>query len=702
MKTLKRMQPNNIICSVERNVPMKRLLTVLLVITMLFSLAVPAIAEGNERPGARWIDSGIYGAFEGRSEIRPQDDFAAAVNREWAETVRIPEGASNVSARTEQTENYNQAKLAVLKGEKKDDPDVTSLQHFYTLLLDWDARNKAGLEPIKPYAEDLMSVSSIEEMTRYYADPDRNIFGTPMVTDELVPDPDDALTSMLDIMEVVTLVNTPDDFRSEAEESAGLTAKRRTAEYMLKRLGYAEEEAKAIFDRAKEFESKLLPFAQAQEKDATGDPTIMLSVADFENRYQHFPLAAIYRGLGYDIKGRVCLRCSGTLDGIEANYTDENLENVKAWTLVNTLLAFTNYFDRETYETAAKFQEPLTGTGDVKNDDTYALEVMDAVVPTLMDQMYVNYCFDKEIKPQVAELTRMMIDAYRDMIREEDWLDDATKAGAIEKLDHFKMNICYPDKLPEIGTVTIGTAEEGETVFSAILKGRKFLNQVEATALTWKNDGTYWRYDNYYSTLTACYIAEENSINIYAGICGGDYYDPDWPLEKKLGGLCMIVGHEITHAFDTKGSQYDKDGNKKNWWTEEDRKAFQERVDRLVAFYSDLVPMPQISDQTYGEDGAMRIKSEAIADLGSLKCLLSIAKKQEHFDYDLFFRQIAVIQKQARYEAAERNYVATNEHPVEAYRCNIPVQNYDEFLETYGIKEGDGMYLAPEDRIRVW
>ena len=656
MKTLKRMQPNNIICSVERNVPMKKLLTVLLVITMLFSLAVPAIAEGNERPGSRWIDSGIYGAFEGRSEIRPQDDFAAAVNREWAETVRIPEGASNVSARTEQTDNYNQAKLAVLKGEKKDDPDVTSLQHFYTLLLDWDARNKAGLEPIKPYAEDLMSASSIEEMTRYYADPDRNIFGTPMVTDELVPDPDDALTSMLDITEVVTLVNTPDDFRSEAEESAGLTAKRRTAEYMLKRLGYAEEEAKAIFDRAKEFESKLLPFALAQEKDATGDPTIMLSVADFENRYQHFPLAAIYRGLGYDIKGRVCLRCSGTLDGIEANYTDENLENVKAWTLVNTLLAFTNYFDRETYETAAKFQEPLTGTGDVKNDDTYALEVM----------------------------------------------DDATKAGAIEKLDHFKMNICYPDKLPEIGTVTIGTAIDGETVFSAILKGRKFLNKVEATALTWKNDGTYWRYDNYYSTLTACYIAEENSINIYAGICGGDYYDPDWPLEKKLGGLCMIVGHEITHAFDTKGSQYDKDGNKKNWWTEEDRKAFQERVDRLVAFYSDLVPMPQISDQTYGKDGAMRIKGEAIADLGSLKCLLSIAKKQEHFDYDLFFRQIAVIQKQARYEAAERNYVATNEHPVEAYRCNIPVQNYDEFLETYGIKEGDGMYLAPEDRIRVW
>ena len=682
---------------------MKKLIAVLLALSMTLSLAVTVFAEGNERPGAKWIDSGIYGTFEGRDEIRLEDDFAAAVNREWAETVKINKGASNASARTEQTDNYNAAKLAILKGEKKDDQDVTSLQNFYKLLLDWDTRNKAGLQPLKPYVDDIMSVSSVEEMTKYYADPDRNLYGTPMLQDELGYHPEDALTNILTIKTLAILVYDTEDFKPEKEESAALAVKRRTAEYMLERLGCTKEEAKAIFDKAKEFESKRLPWMEAYiARAATGNVTDFLTVADFENRYKNLPVAEIYRGLGYDVKGYVCLMCAELLDGLEANYTNENIECIKAWTLVNTLLSFTNYFDREAYETAAKFQEPLTGTGEVKDDDAYALEVMDAVVPTMLDQMYVNYCFNKEIKPQVAELTRMMIDAYRDMINEEDWLADGTKAGALEKLDNFKMNICYPDKLPEIGSFTIGTAEEGETVFSAVLKGRKFLNKVEANALNIKNDGTYWRYDNYYSTLVACYIAEENSINIYAGICGGDYYDPDWPLEKKLGGLCMIVGHEITHAFDTKGSQYDKDGNKKNWWTEEDRKAFRERVNKLVQFYSALVPMPQVSDNPYGESGAMVIMGEAIADLGSLKCLLSIAKKQEHFDYDLFFRQLAINQKQARYEAAERAYVATDPHPIEAYRCNIPVQNYDEFLETYGVKEGDGMYLAPEDRIRVW
>ncbi len=164
----------------------------------------------------------------------------------------------------------------------------------------------------------------------------------------------------------------------------------------------------------------------------------------------------------------------------------------------------------------------------------------------------------------------------------------------------------------------------------------------------------------------------------------------------------MVVGHEITHAFDDSGSTFDKDGNYKNWWTDEDRAEFQKRVDKLNRYYSALVPIPQISEEPYGEDSAQNLDGEAIGDLGSMKCLLSIAGKQETFDYDMFFTQIATIQKNQRYEPAELYYLATENHPVECYRCNIPVQNYDEFLETYDVKEGDGMYLAPEDRITVW
>ena len=651
-----------------------------------------------DRPGAMWIDSGIYGTFEGRGEISLKDDYAAAINRDWAEKVKIREGAENVSARTLQTDNFTAAKIAVLTGEKTDDQDLTTLQNYYALLTDWDTRNQEGLAPLKPYVEDLMSISSVKEMTKYYSDPERNLYGNPVLKITFTTEPQDPFYNMLNILSQIMLGDETEDFQEGGKESPALSRKRQTAEYMLKRLGYSESDAKAIFDTAKGFEQNFLTTVEGI--DPTADYTVNLPVSEFEERYKNIPYADILRSLGYDIdfKGKVSIQYPQLLDSFNENYTDENIEGIKAWTLVNTLLEFTKYGDRETYEETAK----INGTKIIEDPEAYAIDVMQTTVPSMLDQMYVNYCFDKSIKPKVTELTDMMLDAYRKMIMEEDWISDETKAGAIEKIDNFKLNICYPDKVYGAKCTPIKSAAEGETALDAIIKGRRFSRLWEQAMLSHRNDEGYMRYDVYYSTLGACYLQQDNSVNIFAGICGGDYYDPDAPFEKNLGGLCMIVGHEITHAFDSEGADYDKDGALKNWWTEEDKAAFQKRVDKLVKYYSDLVPMPQVSDTPYGEEGARHVQKEAIGDLGALKCLLSIAKEQKDFDYDMFFKQIAIIQKEARYEEAEKEYVATEEHPVEAYRANIPLQNYDDFLNFYDIKEGDGMYLAPEDRIAVW
>ncbi len=656
--------------------------------------------NANDRPGAQWINSGIYGTYEGLDKIRLEDDFAAAVNRDWAENVTIGEDAVNASARTEQADNYNKEKIAVLTGEEKDDGDLMSLQNYYALLTDWEARNNEGFEPLQPYLEDLMSISSVEEMTQYYSDPERNLFGTPMVELSLTTEPLDPFANMLCIRTPILLTDEVDDYQQNGQETDKLAQKHQTANYMLKKIGYSEEEAEETFKKARDFEQNFLPGIEAVMADATGDPTETVTIEELKERYKNLPFADVLKSLGYniDVKGKVLLGYMPIIDSFNENYTNENIEGIKAWTLVNTLLEFTKYCDRETYEETAK----INGKKALKSDELYALEIMGATVPSMLDQMYVKYCFDKSIQPKVTELTNMMVNAYREMIKEEDWLSEETKAAAIEKLDNIKLHICYPENLPDVQCESILTAEEGETALSAIIKGRQYHKRWEANVLNQKNDGTYWQYENYYSTVGACYLPQDNSINIFAGICGGDYFNPEWPLEKNLGGLCMIVGHELTHAFDTEGADYDKDGAKKNWWTDEDRQAFQERVDKLKKYYSEIVPMPQVSDETYGEEGANRVQKEAIADLGALKCLLSIAEKQEDFDYDTFFKQVAIIQKEARYEEEEQKYVATNEHPVEAYRCNIPVQNYDKFIEFYNIKEGDGMYLAPEDRITVW
>ncbi|OON84952.1 hypothetical protein BXO88_14895 [Oribacterium sp. C9] len=681
-------------------------------VSMADTSAETSTANGEvtaDRPGNKWMDSGIYGVFEGVGEIRPQDDFAAYVNREWAENVKIADGESEASSRTEQTARVNEAKIKVITGEKKDDKNLTSLQNLYQLLLDWDTREKTEYEEFKKVAEDILSISSIDELTKFYSDKERNITMNPMTEDMVSANEMDALNNILIIATARMFAPLADYYEGAdtGNDSDFIKFVRQTSEYILQKAGYDEEKSKELTDLCIAFELKLVPAKKAMEtKVQEMGPEAMATVLtskELDERYTNIPFNSIYEGLGYDMKdSSVRIYYVDIVDEYDKLYTEENLEELKAWTLVHTAIDVSDYLDRDTYEAIAKFSAPVTGTDSVKDDQIYAMEAIQSLAKPQVDEVYANYCVDPDIKPQVMELTKMMIDEYREMLQAEDWLSDETKKVAIEKLDNIKLDICYPDKFLDVGTLDIKSAEEGGTLFDAYRQSKKYDLNRKIKWLTLQNDGTYWSDLNSCSELGAAYVASENSINIYAAICGGDYYDPDWPLEKKLGGLCMVVGHEISHAFDTTGAYYDKNGNLADWWQEEDKAKFKERVAKLDAYYAALVPAPEISDEPYGDIGANQIHGEAIADLASVKCLLGIANKQQDFDYEMFFKQIATIQKNSRYDAAEQFYIATNTHPVECYRCNIPVQNYDEFIETFDVKEGDGMYLAPENRINVW
>ena len=688
---------------------MKKLISVFLALVMLLSLAVPACAEDSGRPGAKWINSDLYGAFKGLGEIRPQDDFAAAVNRSWSESVRIPDGQAYTSARIEHDLENIALKIALFTGEKKDDPELTAMQNFFAQFLDWDARNETGYQELKPYADEIMAISSIDGLTAFFCDPNRNLFQYGAMIECLVtPDDDDVFTNIVSFCSPVMLSTTDSSFYTDEKDGPMRSIYRSIAVYMLKRLGYSEEKAAELFSLCLAFEKNFAPAVDEYMERMMRDGELLarynpMTLEEMEALYKNIPIAQIYKALGFELKEKVNEYMPSALRMYDSLYTEEHLEELKAWMLVHTVLLFQDYLDRDTFEYIAGVSGDTAGVESQKVFEQSVLKTIYSLIPGMVDKLYAEYCFDPEIKTQMTELTRMMIDAYRTMLQDEvDWLSAETKAAAIEKLDCIKLRICYPDVMPDYTSVQALAKEDGGSLLKTYISVLGYKRKADAATLARKNDGTVWHYSVNYSNLEACYLPYENSINICAGICGGEYYDASWPIERKLGGVCMVVGHEISHAFDTNGADYDKDGNRKNWWKPEDRQAFQARVDKLETFYSRLLPLPQLSDKPYGESGARRIRGEAIADLASMKCLLSIAKNIEGFDYRTFFTQIARIQKVARPESAEMNYVATNEHPVDCFRCNIPLQNYDEFLETYGVKEGDGMYLAPEDRIRIW
>lgn len=188
----------------------------------------------------------------------------------------------------------------------------------------------------------------------------------------------------------------------------------------------------------------------------------------------------------------------------------------------------------------------------------------------------------------------------------------------------------------------------------------------------------------------------DNSINVPAAILGGVFYDPEASEAEQMGSLGMIIGHEITHGFDSNGSQYDKDGNLSNWWTEEDRTAFNERTQKVADYFSqfEVVNGAKVN-------GQMTI-GETVADLGGISCMMEIAGGIENFDYAAFFKSYAHLWRTQTLAQIEELILQSDVHPPGYLRTNAIVQQFQEFYDAFGVKEGDGMYLAPEERLSVW
>ena len=180
------------------------------------------------------------------------------------------------------------------------------------------------------------------------------------------------------------------------------------------------------------------------------------------------------------------------------------------------------------------------------------------------------------------------------------------------------------------------------------------------------------------------------------GILNPPFYVPGMADEELYGGIGAVIGHEITHAFDTNGAQFDEKGNLRNWWTKVDYEKFQDRAKRVREYYDNIVPFDGIH-----LNGAF-IQTEAIADMTGLKAMLSILAQKPNADYDRFFRAYAKIWAYLATPQAIKYILYHDVHPLSYLRINVTLQQFDEFYRTYHVKKGDTMYLDPEDRILVW
>ena len=440
----------------------------------------------------------------------------------------------------------------------------------------------------------------------------------------------------------------------------------------------------------------MMSYAQLVDPEAvslTVNPTSMEELKELSPVY---PLTEIMEADGFDGWERINLTQPKWLERMNEIYTEENVEKMKAYLITNYLQSNASIVDEETYREMQRISRQLAGITESDTDEKIAYSFASSCLSNSISRVYVEKYMTEETKQDITAIIEEVIATYRGMLEQEEWLSEETRQMAVRKLDHIKINAAYPDKWEDTSDITFKTKEEGGTLPEAMeaLKRANYQKNYIGK-MNQQVDPEIWMVG--VTEVNAYYNPSDNSINIIAGILGDPFYSPEMSEEEKLAGIGMVIGHEISHAFDTSGAQFDENGALADWWTQEDMQAFNDRAAKLIECYDQIVPLA--GDKNYS--GAL-IQGEAIADMGGVKCMMEMAKNRENFDYDKFFRAFAKVWRSKETLEYEKQLIQLDTHPLDYLRVNMTLMQIPEFYETYGIAEGDGMYMASEERIAVW
>ena len=657
--------------------------------------------------GTPWMYIDLIGNVTVNTPADLKDNYALWANKDRILSLEIPEGYASAGDLVDITIQAEADKKAMFHGHVPENHDAGLAYNYYYLLTDWDSRDAVGVAPLKEMVDVVDEIKSLEDLTEYLVNTpgeDRLFcFWTP----EARQDPEEPGSSILSLRYGYAFLKDRAEYREMTAEGEYQKEVITTfLQKMLAKLGYSEEEAKQKIDNCFAWETMTNSVDPDEGKndssEFTNDIDRLYTRDDLKAITSNVPLLeTLEKADGYPAMDKYYIQDPVYFEKLNELYTEENLPLMRDYLIMQGIREKADVLDWESY---VLLDECLAAIDHDDNapaldKETYpeseAYEDVDIVLGWPVARLYVENYTNPEDKERISELVDEIVAAYYGIIDEADFISDETRAGAFAKLDTLSKNVLYPDSWEPYSfeDVDFASKEEGGTLWEAYRAVKKHEHKKAVASASGPYDKTVW--DGLPFGVNCGYEPAVNGIYIYAGFAQGDNYYPGMSDEELYAKIGTGIAHEISHAFDAEGSKYDKDGNMNNWWTEEDRAAFLEKNEKLVAYYNAMHPW---EGQDFDGDN---MKGEACADMAAVKCILRVAAGKENFDYDKFFRAFA-----DRYACLDTLPMAmarlADVHPMNYLRVNGVLQQYDEFLDFYGITEGDNMYLAPEDRVAIW
>lgn len=625
-------------------------------------------------------------------------NFYQAVNKEWLLKAKIPVDSPSIDSFYTLDEDVKGKLKKDIKnlGEGKETSDITGMSEFitfYKAASDYKQREKDGLEPLKPYLKEIEDIKDLNDLASKSAS----------LTDKGIPLPfgydvgtNAENTSQKQIQLSPPSILLPDVsiYKDEASKKQYLTPMETATQKALEMLGYSEKNSKRIVKEALEFDEIIAKYSLSSEEMSESKNLVHPKTAEEINAYSgSFKLYDVIKGImGRDLE-TINVPNTKYFENYSKVVNQDNFSKIKSWMLVQEAMAASNSLTEDYRLNFQSISMAIMGTQKPisKEDTVYEMSVN--LFSDVMSVYYGRKYFGEEAKTDVTGMIDKIKNVYRGRLQQNDWLTEGTRNKAIEKLDKMKVFVGYQEDV-DPGTKELHL-DPNKSFFELSEDIAQFGKRYTIDHFDEPIDKNKWSGSAF--DINAYYNPESNSINFPAGILQAPFYDKNQSTEKNYGGIGVVIGHEITHAFDSNGADYDENGDMHNWWTKADSKAFDKRIKAFEDQWNGL--------EIYGTkvNGKLTV-TENVADAGGLSSTLQVLKtdmtKPNLKDY---FENYANIWKQKASLQYNKYTMMQDVHAPNELRVNQQLKNLPEFYEAYPqIKEGDAMYLAPSKRISLW
>ena len=637
------------------------------------------------------------------TSVSPAEDFYQYATGGWQKNHPLKPEYSRYGSFDVLREN-NEIRLNELfqglGGEKAEKGSVRQkIADLYSMGLDSTRLNAEGINPVKPYLEELAKVNDVPSFVKAMADMELHgesgCWGVYVSADMV-----DNSNSVLYLGESgLSLGNR--DYYLNKENVALREGYLAFLEKIFTLAGdpQASQKARDAFDFEMTIAVPYWSMVQQRDIEAQYNPT---DVKALYKAYPHLHLDLYLQAMGIPEQKSIVVEQPSyfkALDKIIARTEPSVLSHyLQAQLLSGACGAVSDDFYAASFEF---FSKQMSGVQEPKPRWKRAMQVPNSLLGEAVGEMYVEKYFPQKDKQNMLRIVKNIQDALSQHVASLDWMSDQTKAKAQEKLSSFIIKIGYPDKWKDYSALTI---DSEKSYYQNLREAALWMSQDNLSKLGKPVDKTEWGMTP--QTVNAYYNPSTNEICFPAGILQPPFYNPDADDAVNYGAIGVVISHEMTHGFDDQGHLFDKDGNLNNWWTEQDAAAFEAKAQKLVAQFDAVEVLPGLN-----ANGGATL-GENIADQGGLRVAYTAmqnsfggnhpAPKDGFTAEQRFYIGYATLWGQNITDEESKRLTLQDVHSLGCNRVNVTLRNLDDFFTAFGIKEGDKMFRPEGERVVIW